>query len=425
MGFKKLIARLGFIAMKPERSLVFMGCEAAAFEALSAVIEALQKRDSRIRIVLTSPDAVTLAWLKVRFPGLLSLASPLPNRLSAEIYLHRLKARGFVFIESELPTRSHHLIAALKRSAIGILTVTGRDAARLPQQGVVSAASEALVCVCESPSDLSLPASVTGMTAADLADRLGVVLARDLKALREPNLLLRVAAALPARIAASPRWRRTASWRLRRYDVIGDLKQRLGSPRVIMCLGNGPSCEEAVLATLQKDSLFRVNNKWCGRQFLTRADVVFSGGKPTFRSVSGCVFGVPTSEAERSLLLVRSYNPLLKSFEYFNVLDMAPIVGQYDWGHLRPTNGACMLATAVALAPDKIIVAGIDLFQHPAGSYPGNSAVPNSYSPGHSRDRELDFMMKLFDGYRGEIVIVGEPLEKAWHQYQAEAGIAR
>jgi hypothetical protein len=34
-------------------------------------------------------------------------------------------------------------------------------------------------------------------------------------------------------------------------------------------------------------------------------------------------------------------------------------------------------------------------------------------------------MMKLFDGYRGEIEIVGEPLKQAWHQYRAEAGIAR
>lgn len=425
MGFKKLIASLGFITMRPERSLVFMGREAAAFEALSTVIEELQRRDSRMRIVLSSPDVATLAWLTARFPGLLSLAPPLPNRLSAEIYLRRLKVRGFVFIESDLPTRSSHLIAALKRSAIGILTVTGRDAAKLPQQDAVSAASEALVCVCKSPNESSLPAHVTGMTSADLADRLGVMLARDLKALREPNMLLRAAAAVPAKLVASPRWRHRVSWRLKRYDSISALKQRLGSPRVIMCLGNGPSSEESVLATLHKDSLFRVNNKWCGRQFLTRADVVFAGGKPTFRSISDCVFGVPTSEAERSLLLVRSYNLLLQRLEYFNVLDMAPMVGQYHWGHLRPTNGACMLATAVALAPDKIIVAGIDLFQHPAGSYPGNSAVPNSYSPGHSRDRELDFMMKLFDSYRGEIVIVGELLEKAWHKYQAEVGIAR
>jgi len=421
MALNELITRLGFIRIKPERSLLFVGHDRAAYEALSGVIEELQRRDSRMRIVLSSYEASTRQWLRDRFSGAVILDLPFRNRVSAEIYLRRLKVRGVVLVESVMPYRSHHLLAALKRSAVGVLTATGRDAAALPAHGVVRAASEALVCVCKSPIE-SLPAHVTGMTSADLADRLGVILARDLKTIREPNLLLRVAAAIPAKLAASPRWGRRAAWRLKRYDSIGDLKQRLGSPRVIMCLGNGPSSEESVLATLQKDSLFRVNNKWCGRHFLTQADVVFAGGKPSFRSISSSIFGVPTPDAERNLLLLRIYNPMVGRTEYFNALELGHSIGQYSWGHLRPTNGACMLATAVALAPDKIIVAGIDLFQHPAGSYPGNSTVPNSYSPGHNRDYELEFMMKIFSAYRGEIVIVGDILKKAWEEYQAEVG---
>jgi len=119
-------------------------------------------------------------------------------------------------------------------------------------------------------------------------------------------------------------------------------------------------------------------------------------------------------------MLVRAYNPLLRRTEFFNVNDMAPSLAAFAWGHLRPTNGASMLATASALNPEKLIVAGIDLFQHPEGSYPGDPATPNAYSPGHSRQTELDYIMQLFAGFRGELVIVGDILVEAWLQFKLE-----
>ena len=81
------------------------------------------------------------------------------------------------------------------------------------------------------------------------------------------------------------------------------------------------------------------------------------------------------------------------------------------------------LATAVALAPQRLIVAGIDLFSDPAGSYPGDTATENAYSPGHSRDRELAFLLALLDLYRGDLVIVGSVLNAEWHRHRtATAG---
>jgi hypothetical protein len=80
-----------------------------------------------------------------------------------------------------------------------------------------------------------------------------------------------------------------------------------------------------------------------------------------------------------------------------------------------------MLATAIALQPDKLIVAGIDLFQHPDGSYPGNATSANAYSPGHSRDSELDFILQLFSEFSGEITIVGDILRTAWDNHRADA----
>jgi hypothetical protein len=97
---------------------------------------------------------------------------------------------------------------------------------------------------------------------------------------------------------------------------------------------------------------------------------------------------------------------------------MASSLKHFDWGQLRPTNGVNMLAVAIALKPEKLVVAGIDLFQHPDGSYPGDVSTPNAYSPGHSRETELNCILRLFSEFRGEIVIVGDILRTQWERYK-------
>jgi hypothetical protein len=422
MGWKRFRSRLGFINKEPERTLLFIGTEAAAFEPLAYTIGEMIRRDSRLRIVLSGSDPKMLEWLKARFPGFLVLPLPFSNRISAELYLRRLKIRGVAFIESNPQLPVFNLLAAMKRLAIGIVTISGRSAKELSQEGTVQSMSEARVLLREGPGQIVVPSNVTCMTVTELADRFGMMLARDLKALREPNLFSRALAGLPATLAVSPRWRGAVAWRIRRYKDQRELKDRLVSPKSIMCLGNGPSSEEAILGSLKKDVLFRVNHSWINRGFLTDADVIFTGGKPSMRAISGAIFGVPTADAERNLLLLRGYNPMFGRVEFFNVNDVTQSIKNYNWGHLRPTNGVCMLATAIALKPEKLIVAGIDLFQHPEGSYPGDSVAANAYSPGHSRDTEHDFIMHLFSGFSGEIVIVGEILRKAWESHQSSKG---
>lgn len=117
-------------------------------------------------------------------------------------------------------------------------------------------------------------------------------------------------------------------------------------------------------------------------------------------------------------MLARAYNPLAGRTEFFNVNDVTESLARFDWGHLRPTNGASMLATAVALNPEKLIVAGIDLFQHPEGSYPGDVTTLNAYSPGHSRETELNYILQLFSEFHGEIIIVGDILRDHWERYK-------
>jgi hypothetical protein len=88
-----------------------------------------------------------------------------------------------------------------------------------------------------------------------------------------------------------------------------------------------------------------------------------------------------------------------------------------EWRHLRPTNGAAMLAVATALQPRRLVISGVDLFSHPAGTYPGDARTPNAYTPGHDADSELEILLAALSGYRGELVILSEALEKEWERW--------
>ena len=172
-----------------------------------------------------------------------------------------------------------------------------------------------------------------------------------------------------------------------------------------------------MLENMNHDALFRVNHSWLKR-VLADPDVVFTGGRPTMRAVRESIFGLPTPDLEERLMLVRAYHPFAGRTEFFNVGDLTANLEQFDWAHLRPTNGANMLAAAIVLKPEKLVVAGIDLFQHPEGSYPGDASTPNAYSPGHSRETELNYILRLFSEFPGEIVIVGEILRTHWERYK-------
>jgi hypothetical protein len=417
MGLKRFRSRLGLTGKKRERSLLFIASKAAAIEPLAGLIEAMTSRDSRLRIVLSSYDPQMLRWLGQRFPALLTLPLPYANRISAELYLRQLKIRTVAFVEDQTKETSRALLGAFTRLAIGVVTISGRTIKELPHQSALTTASEAVVLVGVGAGGQELPSGVTAMTAGELADMLGIMLARDLKALRETSIISRFAAAVPARLAASQRWRKAIAWRVRRYQNVVELRERLKSPRVILCMGNGPSSEDPKLKAMTYNAIFRVNHSWLKNNFLSSPDVVFTGGRPTMRVLSGTLFGLQSVEAEERLMVARTFHPLRGRTEFFNVNEMTSSLKQFDWGHLRPTNGASMLATAVALKPAKLIVAGIDLFQHPEGSYPGETSVPNAYAPMHSRETELEFMLLLFSSFDGEIVIVGNVLQAAWKKF--------
>ena len=60
-----------------------------------------------------------------------------------------------------------------------------------------------------------------------------------------------------------------------------------------------------------------------------------------------------------------------------------------------------MVATAAALEPTRLVIAGMDLFQHPAGAYPGDPTTPNDYLLMHDRETELAIVDEALRRFRG------------------------
>jgi hypothetical protein len=144
--------------------------------------------------------------------------------------------------------------------------------------------------------------------------------------------------------------------------------------------------------------------------------MVFTGSKRTIEELADIgLFGFHTIVSEQEIL--RRCTFLGRRFAYAT----AERLGTVDfarYGIYAPTNGAVMLATAVRLRPQRLVVAGIDLFSHPAGSYPGDSTTPNAYTVRHDRDTELAFILDLLESFQGELVIVSEVLEREWQARQ-------
>lgn len=197
-----------------------------------------------------------------------------------------------------------------------------------------------------------------------------------------------------------------------RIDGWEELAVCLGHPRTILCLGNGPSSEDPRLGTLEHDCLFRVNWRWKDRGFLVRPQVVFVGHPDTIRQVDGPVFGFWNRSHEQGMLLrhllVRGPRPV----RHFTMERISSLFRDRDWP-ARPTNGALMIAAAAALEPRRLVVAGVDLYRHPDGRYPGELLAANAYARAHSCSTDVDIIRAALAGFRGELIVLGDPLRDA------------
>lgn len=215
------------------------------------------------------------------------------------------------------------------------------------------------------------------------------------------------------RAGASRLWRSCAPLLSgRRIDDWDALRRRLGDPRSVLCLGNGPSSEDPRLAGLGHDCLMRVNWRWKDRGLLPDPDVVFVGDAATLHRLSPRIFGLWNIPLEYGMLLRYFVTHGPRRMEYFTMERISPLVRDRFWP-ARPSNGALMVAAAAALRPERLTIAGIDLFRHPDGRYPGDDRSLNEYSRVHTRDVDVAIIEIALRDYPGELVIFGETLPRA------------
>ena len=212
------------------------------------------------------------------------------------------------------------------------------------------------------------------------------------------------------RLVRSGPLRTLVSRQFREYDSIESLRAALGAPESLLCLGNGPSSRHPDLEAVRCDRVFRVNHSWQerGGPFL-EPDLVFTGQRDTVMCAHpafGYVFGKIESEEKILSKLLGSRRRLS-----FGTAQRLGVYATGCGGRAMPTNGALMIAVAVALRPRRIVIAGVDLFSDPAGAYPGDAVTQNAYALGHDASFERDFILSALRRHSGELLVFGEPLK--------------
>ena len=189
-----------------------------------------------------------------------------------------------------------------------------------------------------------------------------------------------------------------------------ELRTRLGEPQTILCLGNGPSSEAGGIEDVGFDCLFRVNWIWNARTIHRDPDVVFTADADTPSGAPIICF--PTRADANRILAGYVRRRGGARTEYLVFPELASAFSDRTWPH-RPTNGALMIATAVLLRPSRLIIAGIDLYRHPDGKYPGATDEPNRYDDIHHRDVDLAFIRAALNQFGGDVTILSDQLRSA------------
>ncbi|MEO3429337.1 hypothetical protein AAFN88_10800 [Pelagibius sp. CAU 1746] len=431
------LVRCGQASNPGERTFWFIGRKRGDFETARCLIAALAERYPRLDILFTAPDLETREWLRAAYPQAVVLPPPLPFAYIANRFLINLNVRCLMILGDLQPGDRPILRAANRRatpSAIGQMPggaaapdarALGAGPERIEHHFVLdAAAADRLAGAGVARQRISLLAGAAEDRTAAAMPVLARLLMQDLKLNRSKQRpIRRRLEALALWAMAQPRLRRLLAGHVRRLDDIEALRRALGDPRTILCLGNGPSSEAPEVGKVEYDVLFRVNHSWLERGFLTRPDMVFTGSKATLATVKGAIFGLQSIKSEARLLVTRLMRPDLKGLRYATIERFGLYLSEPRWDGVRPTNGAAMLAVAVALQPARLVISGVDLYSHPAGSYPGDSRIPNAYSPGHEAESELALLMEALSLYQGELVILSQALQDRWDEYR-RAGAA-
>ena len=368
------IRRIGPLPPALKRSIWVHGHTPQQFVAALPVIQALMDSRPQVGLVATSAHRHTQLLLRAMFPDERPL--PLPAAPFASRWMSRLNVQHLLLLDGGLSLGPGWHRAIAERG----LPLTKCDATS--SEGLLSQLASLDRALPNGPS---LPPVAQDWRAATWRDRIG----------------------------------QSRAWRLAsraidggRIDSLSDLSRALGTPRRILCLGNGPSSEDPLVSDVAHDCLMRVNWRWQQRRMLTRPQVVFVGDPATLAKVTGAIFGIWNRDLERGMLLRHLCVRGLRKMRHFTMERACPIVRDRTWP-ARPSNGALMVAAAAALQPDELTIAGIDLFASPRGRYPGDPIGTNAYSRVHTRETDIAIMRDALRDYRGRLTIIGDALRDA------------
>ena len=168
---------------------------------------------------------------------------------------------------------------------------------------------------------------------------------------------------------------------------VEELSHRLGAPQSILCLGNGPSSESREVAAVTADRLFRVNWIWRPRGVLAEPDMVFTADPDLPPRRTPPIVAVPSRAAGLPILARHCLFLRPPHAGYVFCDELLEALGAE--GGAAPTNGAIMIAMAAALRPERLVIAGMDLYEHPAGRYPGDEVAADGYARQHSRNADI------------------------------------
>ncbi len=355
----------------PEDSLLILSGGAAGLAPAAELVEALTDGRYRLSVVLAALDRTTADVISRRHPRALVR---IPRR-PARIAVTGLRVRAVLIVgRAPPPSALAPYLAAARRRGVPVFSLEG--AALQP---------------------LSPPAR--SLLREDSIDPVQI-LARSVGIEREQNRLLDAAAGwVQGRINRAHRFGPA-----RKLATLAALRDRLGAPRTILCLGNGPTSASPALAGIAHDALFRVNHQWRSGGYMTGADLVFAGVKRGMRALGATPMAVATTHKERALIACRVLEPWHGPLTYALVEEIVPGLPPVRPGEQRPTTGAVMIATAVALAPARLVVAGIDMFRHPDGAYPEAPEAANAYTPSHDYDTDAAFIRHNLARFQGELV---------------------
>ncbi len=380
---RRLNLRLGLALPRLKRSVWILGESPKAFEAADAFIQSVAVAVPHCRLVMMSSDPRTLDRLREKYVD--DEALPLPPASEAVV--------GRYF-------------RSLRPALIVILGPEGPLAGPLLERARAN----------------SVPVVVRSQMASDDS---GLLESLRISAPYEPPV--KQAWRVPTwrdRAGGSRLWRSCAAVLSgRRIDDWDALRRRLGDPRSVLCLGNGPSSEDPGLAGLDHDCLMRVNWRWKDGALFSDPDVVFVGDAATLHRLPPRVFGLWNIPLEYGMLLRYFVTHGPRRMEYFTMERISPLIRDRVWP-ARPSNGALMVAAAAALRPERLTIAGIDLFRHPDGRYPGDERSLNEYSRVHTRDVDVAIIELALRDYRGELVIFGETLPRALADARSGAAAA-